>query len=224
MPNPSELVRLDQPVHPTQYEHPGEQPYGQPTEPLLPMPYGLDEPSTYIADAAEVKQHVVVALPEGSDQVSTLYRENCELRKEVERLKRGDWTPEEVHDICHNLHGKVSAEEFAAGCAAEQRKLYGRAPDADMKEGYRKSYELMLAGMESVCESRDELKMENRELKKEVERLTVSVASADFAKAVAVCYEREACAAIANDPRRLESSTANTAAGIAAAIRARGNS
>lgn len=35
------------------------------------------------------------------------------------------------HDLCHNLHGKVDAQAFAAGCAAEQRKLYGCAPDAD---------------------------------------------------------------------------------------------
>lgn len=35
------------------------------------------------------------------------------------------------HDLCHDLHGKVGAREFADGCAAEQRKLYGCAPDAD---------------------------------------------------------------------------------------------
>ena len=35
------------------------------------------------------------------------------------------------HDICHNLHGKVDARAFADGCAQEQRKLYGEAPDRD---------------------------------------------------------------------------------------------
>lgn len=35
------------------------------------------------------------------------------------------------HDLCHKLHGKVDARAFADGCAAEQRKLYGCAPDAD---------------------------------------------------------------------------------------------
>lgn len=35
------------------------------------------------------------------------------------------------HDLCHNLHGKVDARAFADGCAAEQRKLYGCAPDQD---------------------------------------------------------------------------------------------
>jgi hypothetical protein len=35
------------------------------------------------------------------------------------------------HDLCHNLHGKVDARAFADGCAQEQRRLYGCAPDAD---------------------------------------------------------------------------------------------
>lgn len=36
-----------------------------------------------------------------------------------------------AHDLCHDLHGKVDVQDFAKGCAAEQRKLYGCAPDAD---------------------------------------------------------------------------------------------
>ena len=36
-----------------------------------------------------------------------------------------------THDLCHDLHGKVDARAFADGCAQEQRKLYGCAPDAD---------------------------------------------------------------------------------------------
>lgn len=35
------------------------------------------------------------------------------------------------HDLCHDLHGKVGAREFADGCADEQRKHYGCALDAD---------------------------------------------------------------------------------------------
>lgn len=49
----------------------------------------------------------------------------------LERYQKGEMTKDEIHNICHNLHGKVTAEEFCAGCAAEQRKLFGRAPDAD---------------------------------------------------------------------------------------------
>lgn len=40
----------------------------------------------------------------------------------------------ETNNICHNLHGQVDAAAFAEGCAEEQRKLYGRAPDADLAE------------------------------------------------------------------------------------------
>lgn len=50
---------------------------------------------------------------------------------EIERLKRGEWTAEEVHAICHNLPTIVGARAFADGCAAEQRRLYGCAPDID---------------------------------------------------------------------------------------------
>lgn len=49
------------------------------------------------------------------------------LEMEKEKLK----AIIEQHDLCHNLHGKVGAREFADGCAQEQRKLYGEAPDAD---------------------------------------------------------------------------------------------
>lgn len=35
------------------------------------------------------------------------------------------------HDLCHDLHGKVDAQAFADGCAAEQRRIYGCAPDRD---------------------------------------------------------------------------------------------
>src|SRR5690606_28685206 len=35
------------------------------------------------------------------------------------------------NDLCHNQHGKVDARALADGCADEQRKHYGCAPDAD---------------------------------------------------------------------------------------------
>lgn len=73
------------------------------------------------------------------------------LLAEVERLRSGNFSPEEIHDICHNLHGKVSARGFADGCVAEQRKLYGVAPDADEVEQLRKK----LAAAYSVLETYD---------------------------------------------------------------------
>lgn len=52
-------------------------------------------------------------------------------RAEVARLKAGQFTADEVHDICHELHNTVDAQGFADGCALEQRRLYGCAPDRD---------------------------------------------------------------------------------------------
>lgn len=60
------------------------------------------------------------------------------LVDEVTRLKAGKFTVEEIHGICHNLHGTVDAKGFADGCAAEQRKLYGVAPDRDALEALRR--------------------------------------------------------------------------------------
>lgn len=49
------------------------------------------------------------------------------LRAEVARLQGVI----AQHDLCHDLHGRVGAEDFAAGCVAEQRRVYGRSPHAD---------------------------------------------------------------------------------------------
>lgn len=57
-----------------------------------------------------------------------------ELTKEVERLSSGNWTKEEIHNICHNLHGKVSIGEFAEGCRKEMLKVYGECPWPEKKE------------------------------------------------------------------------------------------
>lgn len=56
----------------------------------------------------------------------------CCLEDEIARLKRGEFTAEEIHGICHNFPMTVGARAFADGCAAEQRRLYGCAPDADI--------------------------------------------------------------------------------------------
>jgi len=53
------------------------------------------------------------------------------LQEEVARLKAGKFTADEIHDICHDLHGTVDAQGFADGCAIEQQRLYGCAPDRD---------------------------------------------------------------------------------------------
>lgn len=66
--------------------------------------------------------------------IEDLERQLAAVTAERDRLLRGEFTAEEIHNICHDLHGKVSAREFADGCAAEQRKLYGEAPHADERD------------------------------------------------------------------------------------------
>ena len=47
------------------------------------------------------------------------------LRAEYDRMRRGDFTPEEFQNLCHNLPPHCTREAFAAGCAEYQRKLFG---------------------------------------------------------------------------------------------------
>jgi hypothetical protein len=70
----------------------------------------------------------------------------CTLILDNVRLRRGNFSPEEVHNICHNLEITVPVEEFCKGCALEQKKLYGRAPDAEDAAGWR-DYINLLSGM-----------------------------------------------------------------------------
>lgn len=46
--------------------------------------------------------------------------------KEIERLKRGDFTPEEFQNLCHNLPEHCTHEVFDAGCRQYQSKLFGK--------------------------------------------------------------------------------------------------
>jgi hypothetical protein len=51
---------------------------------------------------------------------------NLLLLIENRRLKRGNFTPEEFQNLCHNLSEK-DKEKFFQGCAEYQRKLFGEA-------------------------------------------------------------------------------------------------
>ena len=52
---------------------------------------------------------------------------------EIARLKAGNFTDEEFHNLCHNLP-EDKREEFFKGCAEFQRKLFGVA-DVDRFKG-----------------------------------------------------------------------------------------
>lgn len=64
-----------------------------------------------------------------------------DLEAEIGRLKRGDLTPEEVQNLCHNLHekGTVTRVEFEHGCYLFQEKLFG--PKGDKFIAFRQSGE-----------------------------------------------------------------------------------
>ncbi len=47
------------------------------------------------------------------------------LREEIARLKRGDFTPEEFQNLCHNMNPNCKREDFESGCLKYQNKLFG---------------------------------------------------------------------------------------------------
>ena len=75
----------------------------------------------------------------------------------IRRLIAGTVPKEEIHDICHNLHNCVGVEEFAEGCAKEQRKLYGSAPHADklaeLKAHTDRTFQRLAAEAQTLYES-----------------------------------------------------------------------
>ena len=62
-------------------------------------------------------------------EAAALIREQV---KELDRLRSGDFTKEEIHNFCHKLDKTVSAREFANGCMAYQTQLYGSSPVMDL--------------------------------------------------------------------------------------------
>lgn len=64
-----------------------------------------------------------------ADDRDYAYRVRCQMEAERRVVELEAIIAQ--HNLCHDLHGKVGAREFADGCAAEQRKLYGCAPDVD---------------------------------------------------------------------------------------------
>jgi len=55
-----------------------------------------------------------------------LVRRLMSAEAEVVRLRRGEFTPQEFQDLCHNKSVQDGFEAFADGCEAYQQKLFGR--------------------------------------------------------------------------------------------------
>lgn len=68
----------------------------------------------------------------GSDfvcpQCSGLEEEIDQLKATIVRLKRGDFTPDELQNLCHNLD-ETDKEAFCKGCTEYQKKLFGHLND-----------------------------------------------------------------------------------------------
>jgi hypothetical protein len=59
------------------------------------------------------------------------------LLAENERMKRGDFTPDELQNLCHNL-SEHDKEAFFKGWAAYQKKLFGCAHIEQLKDLLRR--------------------------------------------------------------------------------------
>lgn len=57
------------------------------------------------------------------------------IEQDNQRLRAGNWTKEEIHNIRHKLHATVDAEQFADRCAEDQIKLYGYCVDREKIRG-----------------------------------------------------------------------------------------
>ena len=72
--------------------------------------------------------------PDGKRTCAELVKREVEqLRAELDRLKSGEFTKEEVHNFCHNLESTVSAQEFCNGCERYQQELYGKSPITELR-------------------------------------------------------------------------------------------
>ena len=61
----------------------------------------------------------------------------AEQTAELERFRRGDLTPAEFQELCHNLHEKpkpCTPQEHCDGCEAFQVKMFGASPITELKQ------------------------------------------------------------------------------------------
>lgn len=72
----------------------------------------------------------------GDERTRDIAGENIDLRREIERLKAGDFTEQEFNALCHNLHLKdepITPQAFCDGCEEYQVKLFGESPIANLR-------------------------------------------------------------------------------------------
>jgi hypothetical protein len=57
-------------------------------------------------------------------ELTNLKQQLADTTAEVERLKSGDFTKEELQNLCHNL-SEDDEQRFRQGCSDYQKKLFG---------------------------------------------------------------------------------------------------
>lgn len=67
----------------------------------------------------------MIDLEKLKSKIVELEEENIELKKEIVRLKEGNFTSEEFQNLCHNLPKECGREIFTEGCKQYQLKLFG---------------------------------------------------------------------------------------------------
>lgn len=127
--------------------------------PDLPPPGEIPPP-----DEADLRLNIA---NEYTVRAALAYKEMPTYTKTLMRVIRRCHAAEKAlawHKQCHELDGTVTPRQFADGCAAYQRQLYGFAPDADELAGERKARELLMKGLESVTDLYDDVKHRYRTL------------------------------------------------------------
>jgi hypothetical protein len=109
----------------------------------------------------------------------------ADLERENARLLEGKFTKGEIHNICHNLHGTVSLEQFADGCAAEQIKLYGKCERQDLEHENAELKKTIQSRHQYIEANTKRLERELQEARAALRRIS---AGALYAKTIADDY------------------------------------
>ena len=81
----------------------------------------LDAANDAIRDLAETNHNLGIQLEDAKRIITA-------QEQEIIRLKRGEFTSDEIQNFCHNLPETVSVQEFCNGCKQYQQQLYGESP------------------------------------------------------------------------------------------------
>lgn len=103
----------------------------------------------------------------GASEWNRMAQRLDELERENARLRRGEFTPAELQEICHNLSPNPDKREaFFEGCANYQRQVFGCA-HVDQLSTERDAWERRA---KAVSVGNESLTIENAKLRAELDR------------------------------------------------------